>query len=374
MRRRGSQHVEAQTSFAVLSIEGAAEVYGAIPITAETAATGHPFRRGSPLTSAFLAFDPRAMVLVVSWAFLSIAGGRQMFGESLDSVSYFRYFNNLNSNPDFGASRFEIGYQAFAWVCKFVLGLDYNAFLLATIAISLGLKFTLIWRYMSMPVIGALAYVLTFYFLHEYTQFRAALGIGLVMWGVHKFVEGKWRAALVWYALALLFHYSTIIVIAIAVVARFVRSPKSIGILGVVVAAAIFVFTFFGDVLLSFALRFNPLTEVYLYDRTVDNANLLSVPNLLMMAASLYAVVVGFLVRSDYHRTFLFLGLASFVGLALFVTTVTLALRIREVLFIGFMFAFLRSPPTPRDFPLVVLTLMAGAYTTWRGLGTLFEF
>jgi len=320
-----------------------------------------------------LEIDFTSLVLIAAWAFLSISGGYQWFGSSLDNYSYYLYFVNLNSNPDFGASRFEFGFQVWAWVSKFILRMGFEPFVTSLIAVSLGIKFYLIRRYTALPIIAAGAYVLGFFVLHEYTQFRAALGIAFVFLGLHKQLEGKLKWALLFYVLGILFHYSVVIVPIIALLSRFIKRWEAVGLIAVSSVVVAYMLPMFREMAVSYLSLLNPLTSVYFYGDE-GAANIFSLFNVAMALASVYAIALGYLERSKYHRIFLVLGIASLVGFVLVSELLVLALRIKEILSVAFIFAFTRSKPEVHEVPLLLLLLIATAYGFWSSIGLLFLF
>ena len=320
-----------------------------------------------------LVIDFTTLILVLAWAFLSVSGGYQWFGSSLDNYSYYLYFMNLNSSPDFAASRFEPGFQAWAWVAKFILHMGFEPFVMSLIAVSLGIKFYLIRRYTALPIFAAGGYVLGFFFLHEYTQFRAALGIAFAFLGLHKQMEGKLKWAGLFYVVAILFHYSVVMVPVVALLSRFIKRWEAISLLAISSVVIAYMLPLIREMAVSYLSLLNPLTSAYFYGDE-GAANIFSLFNVAMALASVYAIAIGYLERSKYHRIFLVLGISSLVGLALVSELQVLALRIKEVLAVAFIFAFTRSKPELQEIPLLFLLLVAMAYGFWSSIGQLFLF
>jgi len=333
---------------------------------------GETTRALRPVTSP-LNIDARTLLLFAAWAFFTVSGGFQWFGSSADNENYYFYYVNLNTSPDWGASRFEIGFQLWAWVAKFILRLGFEPFVMTLIGVSLGIKFYLFRRHTSIPIIAAIAYLLGFFFLHEYTQFRAAMGISLSLLGLHKQLEGKALPALAWYFLGALFHYSVVLIPIIALLSRFVRRKDALVLIAVASAAVAVLLPLIREQLVDFLSVLNPLSSVYFYGAE-GSANIFSLFNIAMGLASLYAVAIGYLARSAYHRTFLVLGISSLAALLIMQSQLILALRLKEMLSIAFIFAFTRSRPEMRDLPLLFLLLIATGYAFWLGIGELYLF
>jgi hypothetical protein len=316
--------------------------------------------------------DPRLMVLCVLWLCFTIIGGYQFVGLSPDNDNYYQYFTSLNSSVNFSTSRFEPGFQIWTWLAKFIFHMNFDLYVMSIIGFALAVKFALIWRYTSVPIIAAISYIIGFFFLHEYTQLRVALGIAFAFWGAHKHLEGRPAAAAILYFLGMMFHYSVAIVPVIAFVTLSMKRSHVIILISVVALGAILLPSIGSQDVLAFLSQINPLTDRYYYgDNQLEGANIFSIPNIALSLAVIYAVAIRLPARSRYHRFFLYLGIASLVGLIVLNGSLVLALRMKEVLGVAFIFAFTRSRLRPVDVPLVLLMLGAFGYTLARGVGSL---
>lgn len=317
--------------------------------------------------------DSRTLFMLAAWAFLTVSGGFQWFGTSADNEAYYFYYINLNQSPDWGGSRFEIGFQLWAWIAKYILRLGFEPFVMTLIAVALGIKFYLFRRYASLPIIAATAYLLGFFFLHEYTQFRVAIGISFSLLGLHKQLEGKPFPAIACYVLGALFHYSVVVIPVVALLSRFVKNKVALALIGVASVAVAYLLPLVRDQLVGYLSVLNPLTSGYFYGDE-GAANPFSLFNVATGLASIYALMIGYMERSTYHRVFLLMGISSLVVLVLMASQLVLALRIKEILSVGFIFAFTRSKLEMRDLPPLFLLFAAVAYGFWSGIGMLFLF
>ena len=160
--------------------------------------------------------NPKAIFLLLIWLFFSFAAGYHWFGEGRDYSEYLSFYSGLESKSFWVNIRFEPGFTFFAWVFKFYLGASYSTFYLVLVSLALGLKLHLIWRYTNSPVLAALAYLMLFYPLHEYTQIRVAVAMGFAYLAIHEGLQRKIYNALILLLLALFFHYSVVVLIVSA--------------------------------------------------------------------------------------------------------------------------------------------------------------
>tara|TARA_B100001093_G_scaffold336487_1_gene321353 strand:- start:20732 stop:21691 length:960 start_codon:yes stop_codon:yes gene_type:complete len=135
--------------------------------------------------------------------FLSVLVSFKAFGLDLDYNNYFNSFEFSYDNKEPFIRFIEVGIK---W-----LNLDFNAFLFLITLISLSLKFYFFRKYSSLPILTVLCYLITFFWLHEYTQIRASLAIGFSLIFVAKTIEGKYKQSFIFLIFSVLSHYSAII-------------------------------------------------------------------------------------------------------------------------------------------------------------------
>lgn len=147
--------------------------------------------------------------------FLSIAVSFKVFGFDLDYDNYINAFKFSFDNKEPVHNFIEI-------VVKW-LNLDFTAFLFLITFMSLSLKFYFFNKYSPYPILTVLCYLITFFWLHEYTQIRASLAIGFSLIFVAKMIEGKHKQGLIFLIFSVLSHYSAIINIFIYVIIKLKR-------------------------------------------------------------------------------------------------------------------------------------------------------
>lgn len=224
-------------------------------------------------TSEILAVLRKAFWLLAFCLLVPLVGFR-VYGFDRDYRYYLEFFEQLVAEPNFD-TRFELG---FVWLTKLVIflaGDDFLIFLLVCAATSLYLKFWIISRGPA-GFFCLLLYVLILLPLHEMTQIRISIAIGLAMLGVFLAARESAAGGLSIKALLLLligafFQSSILILLPFFYIKFFVRSDRMI-------IPAVFLTT------ISFCMGFglhltallNPLISAYFENGLEGQVNLFS--------------------------------------------------------------------------------------------------
>ena len=159
----------------------------------------------------------------ISAAF-SLCAALQIFGYSRDFLTYqaaFSYYVNINQfvsiEPSFILMASLLGSYQFG----------FNVFIFIMTMTSLGLKGLVIKRCYNNYLPVFIFYLGSIYFLHEYTQVRFAVGLGLFYYG---FINLDDRGAVKWqfFVLSVLLHYSMIILVVLYLLSRIQMSASRI--------------------------------------------------------------------------------------------------------------------------------------------------
>lgn len=304
----------------------------------------------------------RRAALFVLWVVLSIAAGQQWFGASPDLVNYLDYYYTITPYFDFAGSRFEYGFQFFAWVWA-SFGFGYYSLYVILAGISLGIKFFLFDRYLSSPLLAAVSYCLAFYLLHEYTQIRAAVGISFALLGVHSLLERKRLLFTLFTIAGFLFHYSTIVISLIALGSLGIkgRGVFALGALGLLAGSAML--PMIQEFIIDTFSSLNPLTTAYIYnDQNSEIANIFSFTSVMALGVIIWSLLNPEVFRSNYTKTFFTMVLVSYFSLVLLRDSLELALRLRDALAVGTVFLIFREPIAVRQITPIVLWLASAAY------------
>jgi hypothetical protein len=139
-----------------------------------------------------------------------------LFGPSADSQAYadFLHGNEINNPPA------EIGADLIKKVAR------GNEFIFFGIFAMLGISFKLIGilRYSKFVGLSVILYFLTYYFLHDYTQIRAGVASGIFLLSIGNLVERKTFSYFFKAMMAIVFHYSALIMLPIYFVIKYVNS------------------------------------------------------------------------------------------------------------------------------------------------------
>lgn len=302
------------------------------------------------------------IVLVAMWAVLSLAAGQQWFGDSPDLPNYLFYYQTIGPFFDLANSRFEYGFQIISWLWS-NLGLGYESLFVLMAGVSLGCKFYLFERYLRSPILAAVSYILGFYLLHEYTQIRAAVGIGFALLGIHAMLGRRWWMFVVFTIAGILFHYSMVVMPLIALGARQIKGRVVIIVGALILVAGSTVLPAIQQLIVDVFSQFNPLTTAYVYnDLNADGANILSFASVMTVGIIVWMVAIPSTFENEYTRVFFGMTLMSYLSLVLLRDSLELALRLRDALAVGIIFLVFREPISIRQIPPILLWFAAAAY------------
>lgn len=328
---------------------------------------------GPPTKSAVTSRLPIDATLVASWLFLSVIAGYTLVGYSRDYFEYLTYYLTIPTTFSLLDTRFEPGFHATAWIFRNWLNADLSTLVLFLTSISLGIKFYLFRRYLRYPLLAIFFYVIIFYPIHEYTQYRVGISLALGYLAVHLLLERRLTWAALLFFLSFSFHYSSILIVLVVVGSMILRGRAAI--VALLIAATVGSI-FIGQLRVSLSDVFNtlnPLSGTYLENKAmIDGVSLLSVNNLLLAAAAVCYLVGGYYARSRYHASFLTMTIACLVPIALLPDAPVIAQRSKEVLFVAFIFLACRSKLVVTDAPalafLVAMTALLGYLSITGGV------
>ena len=200
---------------------------------------------------------PVAIFLFLLVPFLAVAAGYRWFGEGIDYPNYILFWDQLSQSQPFAGVRFEPGFVWSAWFAKFYLDWDYGTFSAVLVALALFLKLRLILRRCDAPGIASICYFMAVYPLDEYTQLRAAVGMGFAYTAVDGLLDRKYLRAVILTALGMAFHYTAFVppLLAVGIAAT---SRRSLGPTGLMMIGGSIVVGLFARYALPTLIGINP--------------------------------------------------------------------------------------------------------------------
>ena len=184
---------------------------------------------------------------------------------SRDYPTYLRDFTDFNALSLGEAVRQDPLYASAVWLFGH-LGGSAQVFYLLLASLGLGIKLTALSRLSGASALVLLLYVCSYFFLHDFTQLRAGLAVGLWMHALAELRHSRGRYLLLT-ALASLIHLQAALGFGLFAVLMLTRQRAGVwllcvGVLAVVAAAATSVFDQLGQTVLA-AIP-DPRVEVYL--------------------------------------------------------------------------------------------------------------
>lgn len=135
---------------------------------------------------------------------------------SRDFDNYANFYRSLSSVvPDFTGERFEFGFQFISKQINFLFPGDVRFLYLFVVSTSLYIKYFLFFRFSEFRIRYAgvilLFYLMSFFFVFEVNQLRAALAISLGFLSIYSFSKGNVLKSFILLCLSISFHYSAIV-------------------------------------------------------------------------------------------------------------------------------------------------------------------
>lgn len=225
---------------------------------------------------------------------------------SRDYVTYLRDFADFNELDLGGAVHQDPLYASAVWLFGH-LGGSAKVFYVLLASLGLGVKLTALRRLSGASSLVLLLYVCSYFFLHDFTQLRAGLAIGIWMHALADLRYSRGRYLLLT-ALASLIHLQAALGFVFFGVFMLTRSRAgvwllSLGALGIVAAAATPIFGQLGYAMLA-AIP-DPRTDVYLELAAQDfwvQPNPYSFISLLALATALIGLHLGQSVSSQLTK------------------------------------------------------------------------
>jgi hypothetical protein len=301
--------------------------------------------------------------MVAAWVVLSAAAGGRWLGQDRDYDSYLVFYEGLQGGLDFTQIRFEPGFVVFAWVCRNVAELPFEAFLAVTAAISLGLKFHL-FNLRPLRWLLILIYVPTLYLLHEMTQIRVGLAVGFAYLAMDYQFSGRRSKAWIYMLVAVSIHATMLIFVPVLALSREWLSKQSLFApmpIAMIISPALAV-----GALLGYFEAINPMVSFYIEALGHADVNLLSARSVALALIALIGVA-GFEHFGARARLLVVIGLAG-IGLFLSLAAVpTFAHRCLELTLLAYLLWVTSVPGKYAVSASAVLTVLA-AFIGYRQL------
>lgn len=298
---------------------------------------------------------------------LAAAAANRWFGEGFDYGNFYQDYMTKTRNLDLLNSRFEYGYQVLSWIFAIILERSFSEFYFSLAAIAISIKIYLFYKHLKMPEIAVAIYLLILFYLHEYTQIRAACGVSFAYLAIHFWMNRKIISSIILIIIAPLFHYSALIPVIVFFVSDAILLLPTIGImLGVAVTLAVIsrLSSYGLTALISdqFSLL-NPVIIHYNYNVIfLTDEKIVSSTNLVMIITLIYSMISGIFDKSKYIARFTLLCGAGLILSILLISSPVISTRTRDVFLLATVFVACRDQLSIKTLPLVGLLLGLGVW------------
>lgn len=158
---------------------------------------------------------PHSRVLLVLGIVLACVAGFREVGFDLDSLPYLDSYNEFAGLLHSNYLNREPSFWLLTWITRLVPGDGFRLLLLMYAGIGMGINVLAIRRLTPYPVLALLCFTLLYFPLHTMTQIRASVACAIFLWAIPEIVSRDLRGFLLKAALATMFHYSAIVMVAV---------------------------------------------------------------------------------------------------------------------------------------------------------------
>lgn len=155
-------------------------------------------------------------------------GFRYETGYDYDSYKNFYNGIRLNSLGSIFSTRYEPGFMTCIYLCKTILKVSYQEFLIFISILSFLPKYRFIKKYSIYPFLALLMYYPGIYLGQDFGQLRQGIAVGFCFLSIQYIYEKAFIKYLLMIILAMSFHYSAILFFPIYFVTRYDYSGKFI--------------------------------------------------------------------------------------------------------------------------------------------------
>ncbi len=161
---------------------------------------------------------------------LIIVAGTRILGPAND---YYNYYNMVVNKDALMLANKELAFRAFVNLVDIFGQAKFTIFLLIFAVLGVGFKISAFRELSPYPLLSILLYILSYFWLHEYVQIRAGVATGIFLLSTKDLSEGRTKDYFIKAFVAILFHWSSLILIALYFVIRYL-SYKSVVVLPIV--------------------------------------------------------------------------------------------------------------------------------------------
>ena len=165
---------------------------------------------------------------------LIIFAGTRALGPAND---YYNYYNMVVNKDALMLANKELAFRALVNLVDIFGQAKFAVFLTIFAALGVGLKIDAFRKLSPYPLLSIVLYMLSYFWLHEYVQIRAGVATGIFLLSTKDLSEGRTKDYFIKVLLAILFHWSSLVLIPLYFVMRYLsyRSVTMLPIVGIVV-------------------------------------------------------------------------------------------------------------------------------------------
>lgn len=238
----------------------------------------------------------------IAWILILIAGLR-LFGWANDTTNYYEmvvYQDELLLGTK------ELFFRLIIFLNALFFNSNFTFFLLIFASLGVGIKVYAFSKYSSIPMLSIALYFLSYFWLQDYIQIRAGVATGIFLLATKDLADGNSKKYFYKVFLAVMFHWSSILLIPLYFVVRYMNIKFIILLpaIGIFLYLVGFNFYFVIDYILTIGGIDRALYIMYAgYENKVNVFNLISLSYLLIYLSITIIMLINKSRFSEYEIT-----------------------------------------------------------------------
>lgn len=160
-------------------------------------------------------------IFIVFWLMLIVIASMSLLGHGADYANYVALVVN---KIDLTGGTSEVAFTVLIWVNDIFFNSAFTSFLLMFAILGVGVKLVALYKYSKIPLLSLYIYIFSYFLLHEYVQIRAGVAAGIFLLAVVDLSVNNLKKYLVKVTLAILFHWSSVVLLPLYFVIRYAKN------------------------------------------------------------------------------------------------------------------------------------------------------
>lgn len=200
------------------------------------------------------------LIYIFIFILLILIAGFRLFGWANDTSNYYEMAINQDVIL---LSKKELFFKFLIFINTKLFYRNFTSFLLIFALLGVSIKLYAFTKLSPIPILSIILYILSYFWLHEYIQIRAGVATGIFLLATKDLSEGNTRKYFIKTFLAIMFHWSSIVLIPLYFLVR----KMSIKLIALFPALGIFLYLigFDFNILIDYVLNISGIDPALYY-------------------------------------------------------------------------------------------------------------